>query len=286
MRSISYPLIRDYVQLTLGSLCVAVALDAFLIPNDILVGGVTGIAQILNSQFGLPVGAISLVLNIPLFILGIRYLGGWAFGARTIYATVVLSLAIDLLAAPLKPYVVTDPLLYTFYGGLLGGLGLGLVFRARGTTGGADILARFLSRWRGVKLGQAVLALEVAVFAAGGWLYGPKAVLYAVLVAFITGRVVDVVLEGLSLARSALIMSKQPDAVREALLHQLGRGVTVLPGLGGFTAAQQPVLLCVVAQSEISTLKALVSQIDPTAFVVITEAVEVLGEGFRAVINE
>ena len=280
-----YRIVRDYVLLTLGTLCLALAIDLFMVPNNVVVGGLTGIAMILNTLFGTPIGLMSLLLNIPLLILGIRYLGGWSFGARTVYATVLLSVAIDVLARPLAPYVqdMRDPLLYTFYGGMLSGLGVGLVFRARGTTGGIDILARFLNRWRGIRMGQALLAIEISIFALSGWIYGARPVLYALLVSFITGRVVDVVLEGVSYARSALIMSRKPDEVRLALLHQLGRGVTVLPGLGGYTDARQPVLLCVVAQSEISSLKELISQIDPAAFVVITEAAEVLGEGFRAV---
>ena len=272
-----------YLQLTAGSVCIALSLDLFLIPNDVVSGGLTGVAQILHTLFGTPVGVVSLLMNIPLFVLGWRYLGGLTFGARTLYATVALSVAIDLLAPLAQRFSVDEPLLYVFYGGFLDGIGLGLVFRALGTTGGIDIIARFLQQCRGLRMGQSILILSTLIFAMAGWIYGATQVLYALLVAYISGRVVDVVLEGFSYARSALIISNKPDDIRAALLHDLGRGVTTIEGRGGYTSEDRPVLLCVLAQSEISLLKSIVSDVDPGAFVVITEAAEVLGEGFKAV---
>jgi uncharacterized membrane-anchored protein YitT (DUF2179 family) len=272
-----------YLQLTAGAICIALSLDLFLIPNDVVSGGLTGVAQILHTLFGTPVGVVSLLMNIPLFVLGWRYLGGLTFGARTLYATIALSVAIDLLAPLAQRFSVDEPLLYVFYGGFLDGIGLGLVFRALGTTGGIDIIARFLQQWRGLRMGQSILILSALIFALAGWIYGATQVLYALLVAYISGRVVDVVLEGFSYARSALIISNKPDDIRAALLHDLGRGVTTIEGRGGYTSEDRPVLLCVLAQSEISLLKSIVSDVDPGAFVVITEAAEVLGEGFKAV---
>ncbi|HEY0739405.1 MAG TPA: YitT family protein, partial [Herpetosiphonaceae bacterium] len=133
--------LRDYLIMTVGVICVAISVDLFLVPNNVVTGGVTGVAIILNDLFGTPIGMISLLLNIPLLIAGFRYLGGFVFGIRTVYATVALSFAIDLL----NPYVgrymsaTADPLLYTLYGGVLDGVGVGLVFRVQGTTGGVDI---------------------------------------------------------------------------------------------------------------------------------------------------
>ena len=184
-------------------------------------GGLTGVAGLLHTLFGTPVGLVSLAMNIPL-ILGWRYLGGLTFGARTLYATVVLSVAIDLLVAVAERFVVDEPLLYVFYGGFLDGIGLGLVFRALGSTGGIDIIARFLQQWRGLRMGQSMLLLSALIFAGAGSIYGATPVLYALLVAYISSRVVDVVLEGFSYARSALIISNQPDEIRAALLHDLG----------------------------------------------------------------
>lgn len=276
-------LLFSYVQLTVGAACIALSLDLFLIPNNVVSGGLTGVAQLLHTLLGTPVGVVTLLMNIPLFVLGWRYLGGLTFGARTIYATVVLSAAIDLFTPLAGRFAVREPLLYVFYGGLLDGIGLGLVFRALGSTGGVDIIARFLQRSLGLRMGQSLLGLSAAIFALAGWIYGATPVLYALLVAYISSRVVDVVLEGFSYARSAMIISNQPAEIRAALLHELGRGVTTLEGRGGYTTADRPVLMCVVAQSEISLLKSIISGIDPTAFVVISEAAEVLGEGFKAV---
>lgn len=276
-------IIRDYVIMTIGSACIALALNIFLVPNNVVFGGLTGIATIINSLFGFPIGVTSLVLNIPLFAIGLRRLGGWAFGLRTIYATLMLSLLIDLTAGRVDSFVQNDPLIYTCYGGLLSGLGVGLVFRAGSTTGGVDIVARLLEQWRGVRPGQAMLVMSVLIFLAAGWIYGPEPVLYALLLAFIESRVVDVVIEGFSYLRSAIIISRRPDEIREVLLHDLGRGVTVLEGRGGYTNQENSVLMCVVTQAEVSVLKKMVAQIDGDAFVVISEAAEVLGEGFRSV---
>jgi uncharacterized membrane-anchored protein YitT (DUF2179 family) len=168
------------------------------------------------------------------------------------------------------------------YGGLIDGLGMGLVFRGRGTTGGTDILARLAHRYLGIGIGQALLAMNVAIFAGAAFLFGAEAVMVALALAFVSARVLDVVQTGFSAARAALIISRKPDAVREAVLKQLGRGVTVLHGQGGFTGEERPVLYVVVAPHEVGRLKRLVAHVDRAAFVAITPAQEVLGEGFTA----
>ena len=276
-------IVRDYLLITIGAICIAVSVDLFLVPNKVVTGGVTGVAIILNDLIGTPIGLVVLILNIPLLIAGFRFLGGFVFGIRTVYATVVLSFAIDLLA----PYVgelvraPSDPLLYTLYGGLLDGLGTGLVFRQRGTTGGIDIVARFMQRWKGVPLGRSLLTMNILVFAVAAYLFSLDKLLYALLIAFVSGRTVDLVLEGASYARQAIIIATRPDQVQSEILHTLGRGVTVLEGKGGFTASDRTVLLSVVAQSEVSVLKAIVKDCDPDAFVVFSNVNEVLGEGFK-----
>jgi uncharacterized membrane-anchored protein YitT (DUF2179 family) len=266
--------------LTVGAVLAALAVDLFMVPNDVVTGGITGAAMLLRSFFGTPVGLVTLIANIPLLILGVRTLGGFVFGARTLYATVAMSLAIDLLAPYVHP-VTSDPLLYTLYGGLLDGLGIGLVFRARGTTGGIDIIARWLEQRYGMQPGRSMLAMNLLVFAAAFGAYGPEKVLYALLVAFVGSLALDYTLGAGAGGRQALIVTAQPDAITKALLHDLGRGVTVLEGYGGYTGASRAVLLCVVARTEISFVKQIVGSADPSAFVVVGEANEVLGEGFR-----
>jgi len=275
-------IVRDYALMTVGAILVALSVDLFLVPNDVVTGGITGFAQILNGLFGTPIGVVSLLINIPLLALGVRYLG-FVFGIRTIYATVALSLAIDLLVPYVEPYtsVGRDPLLYTLYGGVLDGIGIGLVFRAQGTTGGIDIIARFLQWWRSIAIGRSLLVMNGVVFVAAAYLFSLDKLLYALLVAFVSGRVIDVVLQGASYARQALIITQQPERMRRAIIEQLDRSVTLLEAEGGYTATARTVLLSVVAQSEISFLKAIIHDCDPDAFVIVGNVNEVLGEGFQ-----
>ncbi|MGB9633863.1 MAG: YitT family protein, partial [Chloroflexaceae bacterium] len=272
--------LTHYGMITLGALLVALAVRVFLVPNDVIVGGVTGVAQLLSTYLGTPVGGVVLVLNVPLMILGWRRLGGFVFGIRTVYALVVMSVAIDALAPYARP-VTSDPLLYSLYGGLLDGLGLGLILRARGTAGGTDIIARLAEAGTGVQPGRVLLVCDVLVFSAGLFAYGPEKVLYALLVAFVSSRTVDFVLSAGRGARQALIITDRPEGIMRALLYDLGRGVTRLEGVGGYTGATHAILLCIINRSEVSALRAAVVTADPHAFVVISEANEVIGEGFR-----
>jgi uncharacterized membrane-anchored protein YitT (DUF2179 family) len=271
----------DYAQIVAGSLLVAAGTNLFFVPNNVVSGGVTGLSIIAHHLFKTPVGMVVLVLNLPLLWLGWRFAGGIRFFVRTVVSVMILSIAIDLTAPFLVP-PTHDRLLVICYGGLIDGLGMGLVFRGRGTTGGTDILARLAHRYLGIGIGQALLAMNVAIFAGAAFLFGAEAVMVALALAFVSARVLDVVQTGFSAARAALIISRKPDAVREAVLKQLGRGVTVLHGQGGFTGEERPVLYVVVAPHEVGRLKRLVAHVDRAAFVAITPAQEVLGEGFTA----
>ncbi len=273
-------LIADYALVVVGAVLVALAADLFLIPNQVVSGGVVGVATIVYYLLDTPVGLVSLLINLPLFLAGLRWAGGLRFALRTGLAVVVLSLAIDLLP-PYLPEVTDDPLLYTLYGGLLDGLGMGLVFRAGGTTGGTDILARLLKRVSDLNLGGILLAINVAILGAAALVFGLEPALYALLVAYVSSRVIDLVQEGFSYARAALIISNKPDLIRQRVMAELNRGITVLEGQGGYTQARRQVLYCVVNRSEVTQLKRLVDETDADAFIVISQAQEVLGQGFR-----
>jgi uncharacterized membrane-anchored protein YitT (DUF2179 family) len=240
---------------------------------------VTGIAIIAHHVLKTPVGAVVLGLNIPLLWIGWRYGGGMRFFIRTAVSVVVMAAAIDLLAPVLHP-PTSDRLLVICYGGLLDGLGMGLVFRGRGSTGGTDVLARLAHRYLGVGIGQALLAMNVLIFGAAAFVFGAEAVMVALALAFVSARVLDLVQEGFAAARSALIISTDPERVKAVVLERLGRGVTVLQGQGGYTGEVRPVLYVVVAAHEAARLKRLVAEADAEAFVAITPAQEVLGEGF------
>ncbi len=274
------PLLVDYSLILVGALLVALSADIFLIPNRVVPYGLFGIAVVLHYVLGTPVGLMTLAMNIPLFLAMLRWGGGWRAGVRTIVAVAAMSLAVDLLAGRV-PLVITDPLLYTLYGGILDGIGIGLIFRAQGTTGGIDIIARLMQRYRGSAPGQVLLVLSGLTLAAAAVVFGIERALYAMIVATISSMMVDLVQQGIGRAKMALIVSTKPDRVRTAILEELGRGVTILLGEGGYTGAPRPVLMCAVAQSEVTALKRLVGSYDPDAFIVIAPAQEVLGEGFR-----
>jgi uncharacterized membrane-anchored protein YitT (DUF2179 family) len=269
-----------YAQITLGALLSAIAVRVFLVPNNVVTGGLTGVAQLLSTLVGTPVGAVVLAMNVPLLIFGWRRLGGFVFGVRTAYAITVMSVAIDVLAPYARP-VTSDPLLYSLYGGLLDGVGLGLILRARGTAGGTDIIARLVETRTGIQPGRTLLACDAAIFTGALFAYGPEKILYALLVAFIATRAVDFVLSAGRGARQALIITAEPARITATILNELGRGVTVLEGVGGYTGAARAVLLCILSRAEVGALTKAVSEADPQAFVVIGEAGEVIGEGFR-----
>ena len=269
----------DYLQIVVGSLLVAAGTNLFFVPNKVVSGGVTGVAIIGHYVVNTPVGLVVFLLNLPLLWLGWRFAGGMRFFVRTLVAVVVMSVAIDL-SAPLLSPPTSDRLLVICYGGLIDGLGMGLVFRGRGTTGGTDVLAQLAHRYLGIAVGQALLALNVVIFGAAAFIFGAEAVMVALAVAFVSARVMSVVQEGFATARAALIISRDPDAVRSAVIKRLARGVTVLHGEGGYTGESRPVLYVVVSAHEVGRLKRLVAQVDSAAFVAITPAQEVLGEGF------
>lgn len=274
--------VADYLIITLASLAMAAAVDMFLAPNKVVCAGVTGIAQLIQYLWGWPIGLSTLALNIPLLIAGVRWGGGIRLLVRTIYCVVVMSLAIDLLANVLPP-VKGDPLIYTIFGGLLDGVGVGMVLRVRGTTGGTDILAQLLYKYRRVNFGTVFLVANTVILLAAIPVVGLVPVLYALLVNYISAKVVDTVQEGLGYARAFLIMSLKSEEMRAAILAEVGRGVTVLDAKGGFSGDARPALYVVVSRAQSSGLKRLIADVDPEAFVVVSEAHEVLGEGFRPV---
>jgi uncharacterized membrane-anchored protein YitT (DUF2179 family) len=275
----------DYVQIVLGSAVVGLGTNLFFVPNNIVSGGITGLAIIAHSILHTPVGVGVLVLNLPLLWLGWRYAGGARFLLRTAVAVGVLSLTIDLSASYLT-CPTTDRLLIIGYGGLMDGIGVGLVFRGHGTTGGTDILARLARKTLGLPIGQSLLFMNVVIFAAAAGRFGLEAVMVALAMAFVSARAVDLVQEGFTAARTALIVSSRPDEIRDAIFDRIGRGVTYLEGRGGFTGKSCPVLLVVVAANEVVRLKRLLAEVDRDAFVTIAPAKEVLGEGFAPMHHE
>lgn len=272
--------VREYLVLLVGVILMALGLDLFLVPNKIAAGGVGGIATIIHYLLGFPVGMTMLGLNVPLFMWGLYRLG-LPFGFRSLVGTMTLSLFIDVMA-PYLPVPTNDVLLASVFGGVLVGLGLGLVFRSKATTGGTDFAAAIVRSYVGINVGQLLFLIDAGVvLAAGIAFHSWELALYALITIFITAWIVDVVQEGLSYTKAFFIISNRPEEIAATVTKELNRGATIWRATGAYTGAERPVLLTVVSRSEITRLKEIVHAIDPQAFVIVTEVREVIGEGFK-----
>ena len=291
-----WPDLRDTLLISLGALLQAFSLRLFFVPAKLASGGVSGISQLINHFTGWPIGLMILLGNLPLFALGWRYLGGRKFLLRTTTAILIYSFFTDyLLSLPLfQSNGAADSLiqdlrgdlfLNALYGALLSGIGYGLVYRGRGTSGGSDILARILNHWRGVPMTQSYLMVDTAVILSAGFVFGWKEALYAMITLYVSGIVAETTLEGGGTIRTAMIVTAEAETIAKRVLEDLERGVTVLQGTGAFTGEARPVLYCVISRAEVSQLKAIVHEIDPQAFMVIGTAHEAIGEGFRSLKN-
>lgn len=291
--------IKDYFLIISGCILTALSINIFMVPYKIAPGGVTGLATVIYYVSGsrLPVGTIMLILNIPLFVGGMRYIGK-KFAARTLFSTILLSLAIDA-SQPFTDVFVdkylgsfedvskgSNLLLYCIFGGAIMGAGLGLVFRAGATTGGTDLAARIVNHFIPyVSIGKILMFIDAAVviFASvsfDSFLLG----MYAIVTIFIASKVIDALLEGVDFAKALFIISDKPEEISSRLLKDLDRGVTALDGKGKYTGMPKEVLICVLARTQVPQAKAIVKQIDPKAFVFMTDVREVLGEGFKSIV--
>ncbi len=273
--------LRAYVLLSLGALVQAASMVLFLIPGQVASGGVSGLAIIVNSFTHWPIGVMVLVMNVPLFFLGLRYLGGRRFLARTVFTVVVYSVLVDVGQLVVRTGPTQTLILNALYGGVVGGIGMGLTFLGQGTGGGTDIAARVLARLRGIPLSQSYLFTDAAVIILAGWAFGWEQALYALIALYVSGVAAEVMTEGVGIVRTAIIVSEKPEEVAGAILRDMERGVTGLHGEGMYTRQARTVLYVVVSRSEVAQLKAIIHAIDPHAFVVIGQANEALGEGFR-----
>jgi uncharacterized membrane-anchored protein YitT (DUF2179 family) len=278
----TWKLAGEYGFLILGAFIQALAMRMFLVPGEMVSGGISGAAQIINSFTAWPIGLMVFLGNLPLFLLGWRFLGGARFAIRTAVAVTIFALLTDLLVYFIPIQGITqDNVLNSLYGGLLLGIGLGFVYRGKGTSGGSDILARILNSRLGISISQAYLITDSIVVLASGFAYGWEKALYGMVVIYIGGLAAEMISEGSSVFRTAMIITILPEKVTEQITDCLERGVTVLPGTGGYTGESRPVLYVVITRSEVNQLKALVQEADPQAFMVIGVAHEALGEGFR-----
>jgi uncharacterized membrane-anchored protein YitT (DUF2179 family) len=268
-------IINEYLLIVLGCLLTALSFNLFFIPNQIAPGGLSGIATVLYYLFRFPVGITTLVLNIPLFISGIRQLGGH-FGIRTLLATILLSVFIDLVKVPA---LTDDSLLAAIYGGFLMGLGLGIIFRMNATTGGTDLFAKIIHRhFPSISVAWVLFAVDFLVVLAAAIFLGPSRGLYAIVSLALSARVIDLVQEGLNTAKAFFIISDHSEAISQRIIEEMDRGVTILAGTGAYTGNPKSVILCVVSRTQITQVKGLINEVDPAAFVLVADVREVMGD--------
>ena len=274
--------LRAVLLITLAALIYALSFVWCFDPNGIAFGGITGLAPIVTRLFpAAPVGVTVIVLNIPLFILGWKLIGGKLL-VSSLYAMFISSVFIDLLT-PLYDWQPMEPLLACIFGGLLMGASLGVVFLQGATTGGTDLAARLLKlKFKWLPMGKLLMGVDLAVIVLVALFFrNLNTALYGLVALYISTLAMDGILYGLDNAKVAYIISDHNDEISSAIVQDLDRGVTILHGQGAYTGAEKQVLMCAFKQREIAAIKAAVKDIDPDAFLIVCNAHEVLGDGFR-----
>jgi uncharacterized membrane-anchored protein YitT (DUF2179 family) len=271
----------NWFYMTVGAALFIISIDVFLAPSNISPGGVAGIAIIINHFTGLPIGSMMLLLNIPMFFVGFRYLGRYRFLLSTAYVVLVYNLGVDFFRAWLPP-LTDDLLLNAIYSAIVGGIGTGLVYRGRATVAGTGVLSRVIQLKTGIPLSQLYLYIDGVVILAAALIFGWEIGLYSLITLFIWGVVADYVLEGPSVIRTAFIITDAPKEVAQAVLDRLGLGVTGWTGEGMFTHAPHTILFCTLNRPDVNALKSTVVQVDPRAFIVVGQGHNATGGTLRA----
>ena len=276
-----------YVWIVLGSALYAVGFNWCFVPNDIGFGGITGIAQIINALLPwAPIGTVAIILNIPLFLLGWRFLGGRML-LSSLFAMAAGGIFIDVLNS-LYQFPPMDPFLASVFGGVLIGGSLGVILQQNATTGGTDLIARLLKLpfpW--LPVSKLLLVVDLLVIMSSALVFGSlSSALYGIVALYVTTLTIDMVLYGTDRAKVAHIISSRSDEIRSVILHDIDRGVTILKGQGGWSGEDKEVLMVAFKQRQIVHLKRVVKELDPDAFLIVCEAHEVMGTGFRPYGND
>lgn len=273
-----------YSLIAVGAFIMAAGFVLFITPYKIVPGGVYGISIVLHHLFGTPVGLIALCFDIPLTLLGVKILGP-RFGIKTVVGFILTAGFVDLLTYLWgeQPLVENDALLSSIFGGVFIGLGLGMIFKAKATSGGSDIVAMIISKYTKLPLGQLMIAVDSAIVLVGVVAFQDwKIPLYSLIVIFITGRVVDVVLQGISYDKTLFIVSEKPKELRDKIINDLNRGGTFIQGKGMFSGNERTIVYTVVSRRELAMLQDFIHRTDPDAFMTVINANEILGKGFKS----
>lgn len=289
MKQIHLPRILDelwrLLLIVIGAVLAGAGFSLFQVPYNIAAGGVSGIAILINHFTGWPIATMYLIMNIPLFVVGFFYLGRWRFLFSTALAVLLFTLTTGLfdqyLPALLPEWPITDNILLSaIYAGLVGGIGGGLLYLAGATLGGTAIIGRIIQVKTGLSLSQIYLFVDGAIVLAAGVIFGWEIALYAMLTLLLSGQAADFVLEGPSRARTAMVVTTQPQPITRALIAELGRGVSYWEAVGGYTGEPRTIVMCTIYRPQVGDLKRVVAAHDPHAFVIIGTTQQALGEGF------
>lgn len=274
-------IVPDYFFLTIGSIILIINFDLFLAPFNIAPGGISGAAIIIHKFTGWLPGITMLILTIPMLILGFYYLGRFRFLIRASYVTIIYSLGVDVMARFLPPGITDDLLLNALYGGVLGGIGIGFIYRGGTSPAGSSVISRVLNLKTGIPNSQVYILIDGGVILVAGLVFGWEMALYAFVTLFMWGLVADYVLEGPSVIRTAFIVTDRPEKISQALLHRMHVGVTSWAGKGMYSNSIHTTLFCTIKRPDVKILTSIVNEIDPESFVVIVQGHQAMGGRLR-----
>lgn len=280
IKNLSLDLLYDLV----GSLLFALGIDCFVNPANLAPGGMSGVAILLNYLWNLPIGMMTFVLNIPLLILSYMFLGK-SLTFKTVKSLVISSIMVDVVVAGLAPVYTGDRMIGAVFGGILMGAGLAVIFLRGSTTGGTDIISFLVRKWYPhVQIGRIMMLVDCIIIGVSIFVFGNmESGLYGLVSLFCCSTVIDSIIYGLDKGSMVMVISDRNSEIAEQIMKELERGVTLLKGQGAYTGQDRDVLMCAVRKQQFGRIRAIIYQTDPSAFVIVSETSEVLGEGFKQV---
>lgn len=277
IRSLRQNTLFQYGQVIFGAIIVALAFNMFLLPTKLAAGGISGVSTILYEMYNITPATTQFVINIPIFIIGWIFLGR-DFSGKSLVGTFMVPFVIWLTAD--ISFTVTNPFLAMLYGGILLGVGLGIVYRGNGSTGGTAALAQILKKFTGLSSGYSQLVVDGLVVITSLYVFNLELTLYALMCIFVTSKTIDFIQLRTSTSKLILMITEKEDQIRNMIQHEINRGLTKIQTVGGYSEEEKTMILCVVDQSEAVLLKKRLEEEDPSAFVVFVNASDIMGRGF------
>lgn len=278
--NLSMKTLKEYGIITIGVLLLAISLEYFYYPNDIAAGGVSGLALVVNTVFGISQGMFMNIANVILFALAFWLIGG-SFGGRSIYAAFGLSISISLIESFLPTFAITENmLLATVFGSAIGALGIALVFSQNSSTGGTAIVAKILNKYVHIDIGKSLLCADCVVVACALLVFGVDKALFGLIGVVIMGTLIDKIIEGFNSCKQLLIISEKSEEISQVIMKEIERGCTKIQGTGAYSNESVTMLYAVVNRRQFISLKGKIKEIDSKAFITVSDAKEVFGEGF------